>query len=592
MKKVLLVNPIYNRFDIDNKNKRFSIGLTILQKEFRENKFECDILDLNFFKEEFLSCTSYSQIIEYFFDLNKYSYIGFTSFSNNFINALLMSIEIKKINPNIKIFFGGAHVTSCAEDILNNFDCIDFICLGEGEKVIPYLVDFFNNNILMESIPNIAYFNDEQVKFTSTLQILEEHELHPIPVDFEIIGVNTIDLIRESISIEGGRGCPFNCVFCSTNNFWQRKNRMKTITNLIEEINDINRVAKTNFFHIIHDLFTLKRDKLQHFTSEMKKNNYAWTCSARIDTINQSLLDEMYESGCKDIFFGIETGDPEIQKVLNKNLNLKSLESIFKHCNEKGYMITVSFIIGFPFENKQNLDNTLDIIFKYHKYNNIKFATGILTPEIGTNIYLQNINKIIFDKYYVETNYDFVGIDKDKELQLIEKFPSLFSHFYYIKNENFTIHGLRFIEKVIRFLAINYYKTFTLISYINNNSIISSIENIVQCELSKFTHEDYKNIVPEFETLLESYTSKFESLSDLFNYENQIKDIKLEALKYGYSKATLIVNKDYLDIDLNEIDNIEKKEIVYDIEISRDENKFKKLNIKISKSKPKEVVYN
>lgn len=584
MKKVLLVNPIYNRFDINNQenNTMYSIGLTILQHKFKENNLDCDILDLNFFKNQFLNCTNYSQIIDSFFDLNKYSYIGFTSFSNNFINALLMALEIKKINPNITIFFGGSHVTSCAEDILNQFSGIDFICLGEGENVVPYLVSLFNNEISLEDVPNIAYISNGVINFTKKLPLLQEHELPTLPTDFKLINVNTLGLISKSVSIEGGRGCPFNCVFCSTNNFWQRKNRMKTISNLMEEINSINKVAGTTSFHITHDLFTLKQDILSEFIDEMKKTNYSWTCSARIDTVNKSILDEMYKSGCKDIFFGIETGDQSIQGIINKNLNLERLDSIFTYCNEKGYVITVSFILGFPFENKDNLDNTLNIIFKYYKYSNIKFRTGILTPEIGTTIYLQNIDSIIFDKYYVETNYDYVGVDKKAELELIEKLPTLFSHFYYIENNNFTIHSLRFIEKVIRFLAINYYKTFTLI--INkNNSIISSIESIIQCKLSKFTAGDYENLVIEFENLLELYTSKNKDLSDLFNYEKQLKKLKLDALKLGYSKAKLIVHKDYLNIDLNKIENVDSKDIVYNIEISKEQNKFKRLNIKITK---------
>lgn len=584
MKKLLLVNPVYNRFDTSNNeyNTMFSIGLAILQRKFRDHHFECDILDLNYFKKEFLECTEYSTVIKNFFDLEKYSYVGFTSFSNNFINSLLMAIEIKKINPNIVIFFGGAHVSSCPEEVLNQFNCIDFICLGEGENVVPYLVDYFKNDISIKNVPNIAYIENGIVKFSKTIPIIEEKELPSIPTNFELIGVNTVDIIKNSVSIEGGRGCPFNCVFCSTNNFWQRKNRMKTIDNLMKEIHNLNEFAGTTFFKITHDLFTLKKDLLLQFTNEMKKNNYYWNCSARIDTVDESILDEMYSSGCKDIFFGIETGDPKIQKLINKNINLKKIDTIFNYCNEKNYMITASFIIGFPFESKENLDNTLNIIFKYYKYNNIKFRTGILTPEIGTRIYLENLENIVFDRYYVETNYDFVGISKEVEIKLIENYPALFSHFYYIKNNQFTIHSLRFIEKVIRFLSINYYKTFSLIIK-ENKSILIAIENIIQCNLNQLNSKDYDNLVLKFEDLLSIYVVKNKSMSDLFRYEKKIKELKVKALKNGSSSGMIEVSKDYLSIDLNNIENIDEKKITYNISVFKENNKFKSLNIKVSK---------
>ncbi len=79
---------------------------------------------------------------------------------------------------------------------------------------------------------------------------------------------------------------------------------------------------------ISHDMFTLNKEFIAEFTGQVSARNklhkvpFTWTCSARTDCVSEEMLVQMKESGCKAIFFGIESGSERIQKEIRKNLDL------------------------------------------------------------------------------------------------------------------------------------------------------------------------------------------------------------------------------------------------------------------------------
>lgn len=126
------------------------------------------------------------------------------------------------------------------------------------------------------------------------------------------------------ISIEGGRGCPFNCSFCSTSGFWGRKYRIKPVDDLIYEMKKLNKIYKFKFFNIQHDLFTANRKAIVAFCNKIidERLNLSWGCSSRVDVLDYDLIELMAKANCKSMFLGIETGSKRMQKILNKNLNI------------------------------------------------------------------------------------------------------------------------------------------------------------------------------------------------------------------------------------------------------------------------------
>ena len=125
----------------------------------------------------------------------------------------------------------------------------------------------------------------------------------------------------DQIDIEGGRGCPFSCVFCSTKTFWKSNFRLKENMILIREIGELKNKYDIRRFNIVHDLFTANKSKIIEFCDLVIENqlDIVWGCSARIDTIDEDIAMRLKWSGCDQIYFGIETGSMRMQKLINKN---------------------------------------------------------------------------------------------------------------------------------------------------------------------------------------------------------------------------------------------------------------------------------
>ena len=122
--------------------------------------------------------------------------------------------------------------------------------------------------------------------------------------------------------LEAGRGCPFACSFCSTNDFFRRRFRLKSPEVLVGQMRRMKERYGIQTFDLVHDMFTVDRKKVVAFCEvvESSGHKFHWNCSARTDCIDDGLISHMARAGCIGVFFGIDTGSERMQKVINKGL--------------------------------------------------------------------------------------------------------------------------------------------------------------------------------------------------------------------------------------------------------------------------------
>jgi len=116
---------------------------------------------------------------------------------------------------------------------------------------------------------------------------------------------------QTTMNLEGGRGCPFHCSFCSTSRFWNRHFRMKPAEDLIREMDTFHERSGIRRFSIEHDMFTANRKYVETFCRLLTDRGtpYRWACSSRIDVLDEDLIQLMARAGCEEVFLGIETGN-------------------------------------------------------------------------------------------------------------------------------------------------------------------------------------------------------------------------------------------------------------------------------------------
>jgi hypothetical protein len=187
-------------------------------------------------------------------------------------------------------------------------------------------------------------------------------------------------------------------------------------------------------------MFTLKKAFIAEFTGKLSllnkslKEPFTWTCSARTNCVSEEMLDQMKESGCIAIFFGIETGSDRIQKEIKKNLNLDHAISMVKHASGLGIFIFVSYMAGFPGETRNDLNDTLRSI--------VQMAVEGARPQLtllsilpGTPIYEQQMEELEYDE--IHSGFS-VCLLTDKMKKLVRNDKKIFSSFYYLPNHHIS----------------------------------------------------------------------------------------------------------------------------------------------------------
>lgn len=529
--KVLLVNLPYNSLN-EYEVEYYPLGLLILQNAFARHGLDAEIIDLYILNKEGTICLDenfYSNTARYIYEKSP-DYIGITSMSNNFINAVLLAEELKKILPHSKIFLGGPQVSYIAKETLEEYAFIDFVCRKESELILEDLCKYFCGEIGLESIPNVTY------RYGNT--IIENKDIGRLVSGDEIPAIDYTDYFNrykgyissrktDMIDIEGGRGCPYNCIYCSTNEYWNRTFRLKSIDKLIDEIKYLNELFNIKWFNINHDLFTCNKSKLIEFCSKVKELGVTWTCSSRADVLDEQLILIMKESGCSHIFFGIETGDEGTQKYINKNLDLNNTDRIIKYCKDNKINATTSFIIGFPDETVQSINNTLEKILRYKIHGCERYLLNILIPEHGS-VLMKKVNKLKFEKSLYLDNWSTISINQKKEIDMILKNPNLFNSFYYYESYNFNAFFLHTIKNV--FVSLVQYFKYTLYIYVtqNNISIIDTIFKIMKWELSsqlsEYEYQKSKDKALIYKNMIEfiNENNSDDILENVFSHEQDI----------------------------------------------------------------------
>jgi len=104
---------------------------------------------------------------------------------------------------------------------------------------------------------------------------------------------------------------------------------------------------------------------------------------------------KLNEAGCQLLQFGVETGNPEIMKFIRKGITLEQVENVAEYSLAAGLDVLCSFIIGFPWDTHETVQQTIDLSQKLQrmgkpwkpKCGRLGVDMIHLTPLPGTYIY-------------------------------------------------------------------------------------------------------------------------------------------------------------------------------------------------------------
>jgi len=356
--------------------------------------------------------------------------IGFTTMCNSYPQTITLARACKELLPTAKIVLGGPQATAVDLATLRHFPWIDVIVRGEADSAFPDLIDHWGTRQgTQNNIAGLSWRDETgNCHHTASRPLLDLDRL-PYPA----YDLYPADQMKSSlVPVEAGRGCPFECTFCSTNLFFSRRYRIKTPPRLIAELKYLHDTYGYRDFDLVHDMLTVDKEWVRDFSRLLIIGNYGftWGCSARVDCVTPDLLDEMAASGCIGIFFGIETGSQRLQSIVKKKLHTTQVLPTLQRCAELNMKPTASFITGFPDETTQDALATLHMALDVLQLSpDTKTQLHLLAPLVGSPLYQQHKSSLKFDGHSSDISIFLLTED---ETEVVQQYPEVFPSFYYI----------------------------------------------------------------------------------------------------------------------------------------------------------------
>ncbi|MEQ8169966.1 MAG: radical SAM protein [Candidatus Eremiobacterota bacterium] len=492
------------------------LGLLSLATILKEKDYDVELINFNYL---FLN-----NIIDYDFDtakkfdimagyiMNKNpDIVGFTALCNTFHNALYLSRLIKERNNNIKIIMGGPHTSLLPETILEDYPWIDLICVGEGEGNIISIIKGMEDNNLT-SVPGIVYRNDSSIIRNRDSEMIKDLDTLPLLNYDSILDFKDINFI----DIEAGRGCPYKCTYCATNKYWKYNFRLKSVERICKEIMEVKKILgnKKAFFNFIQDNLTTNYDFIMKLCDKLEELHIEWGGNARLDTLDEKLIKRMSETGCTRILMGLESASPAMQKKINKNLNLKNVDTIIELLEKYRITPLISFMYGFPGETEEDLLLTLNMLTSILK-KNIYVHLHSLCVLPGSQLFEEYKDKLVERDFYSTV---IEASDLEMLNSLERKNRVLFSQFYILED-----------------------------SLVDKYFLLAGFINQIFIKLYPFLPETFAMLLKEFDNNLLSFYKDFVDNTEKFAnfYENN------DHMKVVRKNNTLIRNTDLIEHLIN-----------------------------------------
>ena len=328
---------------------------------------------------------------------------------------------------------------------------------GEAEQTLPELMDALAGHSSLAALPGITFRQNGEITRNPDAPLVMDLDALPFPA-FQLFP--DVGSCRH-FPLELGRGCPFACTFCSTNDFFRRRFRLKSPARMIADMRLVRQRYGISSFELVHDMFTVDRKRVVEFCEALLSSgeNFEWGCSARTDCVDEELLALMSSAGCRGIFFGIESGSPRMQKIIDKGLELADSADRVRACDKFKIKTAVSLMAGFPEETMTDLQATAAFFVDSLRYDHADPQLSILAPLADTPIQRQHKDSLLLNDDVDDMSYR--GWRQEREDHtMISAHPEIFSSFYsaplphldreFVKElRDFLLSGMRAFRRLL-----------------------------------------------------------------------------------------------------------------------------------------------
>ncbi|MDD5790995.1 MAG: radical SAM protein [Erysipelotrichaceae bacterium] len=319
--------------------------------------------------------------------------LGFYVDSENIWTIRRVILALKKLCSNLFVIIGGPQVTGNPELAMKRLTMADCAIVGEGERPMTELLSVdFRTTENLKSIKGLVFSSNGKMFYTGSQIPVCNLDQYPFPRR----ELYTLDegVIFDQIST--GRGCVGKCAFCFEGSKKDNRLRLRSIENVIEEIDYVVSNLKDHpFISFLDDTFIINPDRTEAICNHLivkYGGKIGWYCEARVDILlrNLHLLPLMKRAGLIRIQLGGESGSQRVLDAYNKGMKIDDLIYVVQKIYEEGISsVYINFIVGGAHETMDSFMETLDLAKKL-----LRIAPGcaevgcsLFSPYVGTPMY-------------------------------------------------------------------------------------------------------------------------------------------------------------------------------------------------------------
>lgn len=312
--------------------------------------------------------------------------IGMTVLTFTLLDVLKTARLAKEISPKIKIVLGGPHANIYPGETIS-LPNIDFLVLGEGERVIKELLDNINQPDKLVKIKGLVFKNEDQIINTGQPDFIDDLDALPFPARHLTPYKKYFSIISSNVPVTTmftSRGCPYQCLFCDRPQLGKNF-RARSADNVVDEIQLCEKMGIKEIF-VYDDTFAVDRQRVIDICDGIKKReiDIVWDIRTRVNTVDKELLQKLKEAGCQRIHYGIEAGTQKILKILNKGITIEQVKTAFELTKKAGIQAAGYFMLGSPDETREDIKETINLL---KKINPDYIHVSITTPYPATGLY-------------------------------------------------------------------------------------------------------------------------------------------------------------------------------------------------------------
>ncbi len=323
-------------------------------------------------------------------------------------------------NRGVKVVMGGIHVTILPEEAGHHADAI---VVGEADNLWERILDDCERGRLKGVYREDAFPDLQNLVLPKWEGI--NMKIYPRRPGWKFPVISTFTT----------RGCPLKCDFCSVSRFFGNKYRVRPVEHVMKEI-DANVAMGAKYLLFLDDNIAFNPEYSRELFRAVSKKNITWMSQASTTIAKKpDLLRLAAESGCLELFIGLESINTKSLESMNKKFNkIDEYGHLLKIITKAGIMPMVSIIIGFDEDTPGQLRQILEFL----KENRVYYATfSVLTPFPGTAVHdrLKREGRINHYRWseYTLTNVVFRPKNFTEE-ELQEAFWRTYQEFYSFKN--------------------------------------------------------------------------------------------------------------------------------------------------------------